>query len=71
MQIFNPYDFPDATSGSLLERSSPPGYEIFLGVTAQVSYAEREVLKYDFRKVSVVRLYERRACLKFCRETAN
>lgn len=57
MQIFSPHDFPDATSGSLLERLSPPGYEIFLGVTAQVSYAEREVLKYDYRKVSVVGFY--------------
>ncbi|KAK4878227.1 hypothetical protein RN001_010733 [Aquatica leii] len=77
VDVFNAYEFPDVTSGSLQKRLVPVGVEIFLRLSATVIYSMPEVKKYSIAKRKCVfpeesktmfgARYSRSDCLLDCR----
>lgn len=52
VQIHNPDEYPDSTSGSVVERFVRLGTETFLRVDGVTITSERDILRYSADKVS-------------------
>lgn len=52
VHIFNPMDFPDAPSGSLIEKFISVGVRTFIRIKAMTLYTATEAIKYSVDKVT-------------------
>ena len=52
VQVHNPHEYPDSTSGSVIERFVRLGTETFLRVDGVTITSERDIMRYSADKVN-------------------